>query len=174
MTLGKARRRRSRIRAGRATARCDRMKRTSCSAYWKASRARSYSAIVARRVAAQGQDVLDGRLRVAIEDRGELVPAVADARQVRDRRQPGLPLDPDDQVMGSLPRRAPGAVGHRDERGLQGLELRDRLEQLVRGLVGLGGEELEAEGGGAGLENVLDVHGRSTVLPGPLWRPGHA
>ena len=59
--------------------------------------------------------------------------------------QPGLPLNPDDQVMGSLSRRTSGAVGHRNERGLEGLQLRDRLEQLVRGLVSLGREELKAE-----------------------------
>ena len=66
--------------------------------------------------------------------------AVADARQVRDRGEPGLALDPHDQVVGPLACRAPGAVRHRDERRLQGLKLRDRREQLVRRPSVLGGK----------------------------------
>ena len=143
---------------------CDRMKPTSCSAYWKASLARSCSRQGAREVAAQRQDVLDARLRVAVEDRRQLLPRVADTRQVGDRRQEGLALDPDDQVVGPLAGRAPGAVRHRDEGGPQGLELRDGQEELVRGPVRLGREELEAEGRGPALEDVSDMHDR---------RPGH-
>ena len=106
---------------------------------------------VAGRVAAQGQDVLDRRFGIAVQDRGDLVPAVADAGQVRDGRQLRFALNAHDQVVGSLAGRAARAVGHRHERGLQRLQLRDRREQLLRGLVGLGREELEAEGGGRAL-----------------------
>ena len=113
-----------------------------------------------RRIAAQGQDVLDARIGIAVEDGRELLARVADARQVRDGRQPGLALDPHDQVVSPLARRAAGAVGHRHERGPERLELGDRLEEIVGGPVGLGREELEAEGRGPGLEDVLDMHGR--------------
>ena len=117
------------------------------------------------RIASQREDVLDGRFGVAVEDRGDLVQVVTNARQVRDGRQHRLALNPHDQVVRALAGRAARAVGHRDERRLQSLELGDRGEQLVRGLVGLGGKELEAEGGGAGLEDVLDVHGNLDIAP---------
>ena len=100
---------------------------------------------VSRRVAAEGQDVLDAARRVAVEDRGQLVAVVADAGQVRDGRQVGLALDADDQVVRPLAGRAAGAVGDRDERRLQRLQLGDGAEQLLGRLVGLRREELEAE-----------------------------
>jgi len=114
-----------------------------------------------RRVAAQRQDVFDLGFRVSVEDRREFRLTMADTREVRDCGQPGLPLNPDDQVMCALARRAAGAVGYRHERGLESLQMRNGLKQIVRSFVGLGREELKAERGGPSLENVLDVHGCS-------------
>ena len=121
-----------------------------------------------RRVAAQGQDVLDRRRGVAIQQSGDLILGVANAGQMRDGGQLGFTLNSHDQVVGSLPCRAPRAIGHRNERWLEGLQLSDRLEKLFRGLVGLGWEELETEGGRTRLKNILDVHGRRWSHIGPV------
>ena len=94
--------------------------------------------------------------RVAVEKRGDLVLGVADTGQVGDRGQPGFMLNAHDQVVSPLARRAARAVGHRNKRGLQRLQLGDRVEELFRGLVGLGWEELETERGWTSLEIYLE------------------
>ena len=111
-----------------------------------------------RRIAPKREDVFDFGFRVPIEDGGQLVLSVTDACQMGDRREPGLTLNPHDQVVGPLTRRPPRAIRHGDKRGLQSLEIGDRLEQFVRGLVGLRGKELKTESRRTGFENVLNVH----------------
>ena len=102
---------------------------------------------VLRRVAAESEDVLDAGVRIPVEDDRQLVPVVADARQVGDGRQLGLADDPHDQLVRPLAGRAAGPVGDRDERRLERLEAGDGLEELGRCLVRLGRKELEAERG---------------------------
>src|SRR5262249_26666518 len=74
-------------------------------------------------IAAQCQDVLDLRLRIPIQDGRDLLPAVADTRQVRDRRQLGLALNTNDQIMSPLPRRTSRSVGDRDKSRPEHLQL---------------------------------------------------
>ena len=92
------------------------------------------------------QDLLDLRL------------AVADAGQVRDRVERGGLLQPQHQIVGQLPRRAAGAVGHRDERGLQRLQVGDVLVKRLGVGLGLGREELERDRGLVGGEDVVNMH----------------
>ena len=106
-----------------------------------------------RGVSTQGQDVLDGRCGVPIEDGRNVVLGMAHAGQVRHGRQLGFALDSHDQVVGAFPCRAPRAIGHRDKRRLERLQVRDRLEKLVRSLVRLGRKKLEAERRRTRLEN---------------------
>src|SRR5262249_27207647 len=68
-------------------------------------------------------------------------------------------LDADDEVVGAVAFRAAGAVGDGDEGGLEFLEAGDGAEQFLGRRVGLGREELEAEGGPVLGEDVLNVHG---------------
>ena len=91
------------------------MKRTRSAACWKASWPRSQPARSWRHVAAQRQDVAHPRGGVATQDLPDLVLLVADAGQVRHGGELRLLLDPHHQVVGHLPGRAAGAVGHRDE-----------------------------------------------------------
>ena len=57
---------------------------------------------VAGRVAAEGQDVLDARGAVGVEDLGDLGPPVARAGEVGHRRDRRLPPDPGDDLVGAL------------------------------------------------------------------------
>ena len=82
----------------------------------------------AREVAGQGEDVLDARLAVAGEDVDQLLAGVVDAGEVGHRRQRRVPLDVQHDVAGAFTGAAPGAVGHRHERGLERREVGDGLE----------------------------------------------
>ena len=83
-------------------------------------------------IASQGENVLNARGRVAVEDRRQLLQRVTDAGQVRDGGEVGFLLDADDQVVGALPGRAPRAIGDRDERGLQAAcKMGDIREQVL-------------------------------------------
>ena len=53
------------------------------------------------RVAAEGEDVLDPRVAVALDDRRELGAGVRRAREVRHRGERGLAVDADDGVVGA-------------------------------------------------------------------------
>src|SRR5262245_38495635 len=90
---------------------------------------------------------------------------VADARQVRDRRQVRLTLDSDDQVVSPLAGRAARAIGDRDERGLECLQLGDVDEEFFGRGVRVGREKLEAERGRVAAEDVVNVH--RLLLPCP-------
>src|SRR5262249_40689855 len=63
-----------------------------------------------------------------------------------------------DEVMGALARRAAGAIGDRDERRLQRLQLDEIGEEFVRRGVGLRREELEAERRRVRGEDIANVH----------------
>ena len=114
-----------------------------------------------RRVTPQGENVLDPLVAVAAEDGPQLVFEMAGAAQMGHRRHIGRPQDVDDEVVGPLPGRPPGAVGDRDERRLQRSELEERPLELGLGLLRLRGEELEREATALG-EQIGDAgHGRS-------------
>src|SRR6266478_5400249 len=84
---------------------------------------------------------------------------MADAGQMRHGRQLGLGMNANHKIMSPLSSRAPGPVGHRDERRLKPLQIRDRDKQFLPSRVGLGREEFEAESSPVSLENILNVHG---------------
>src|SRR5262249_52657844 len=71
----------------------------------------------------------------------------------------GFAVDAHDQVVRALAGRAAGAVGDRDKRRLQFLQLSNGGKQFLGGLVRLGGEELETKRGPVFPEDVLNVHG---------------
>ena len=111
------------------------------------------------RIATQRKDVFDRRFGIPVEDRADLFEVVTNTGQVRDSRQHRLTLNPHHQVVGALAGRSARAIGHRHKRRLERLKMGDRGEELVRRLIGLGREELEAERGCASFEYVLDMHG---------------
>ena len=125
---------------------------------WKA-------ALALRRIAAQRQDVFDAALAQAVENRGDLVAAVADAGQVRHRFDAVLPLDASDEVDGLVTRAAARSVGDRDEARIERAQLLDRAQQRAFPLFGLRREELEGEYRSIGGEKVADQHERFV-----LWR----
>src|SRR2546430_7986347 len=84
---------------------------------------------------------------------------MADAGQMRYGRQLGLGMNANHKIVSPLASRAPGPVGHRDERRLQPLQVRDGYKQLFPSRVRLGRKELEAESSPVSLENILNVHG---------------
>ena len=75
----------------------------------------------------------------------DLLAGRGDAGEMRGRRQRGLGQDALDGRVGALARRAAGAVGHRDEIGLERRQPRDRLPQRLLHLLGLRREELERD-----------------------------
>ena len=106
------------------------------------------------RVATQEHHVLDALGGVGVEDALQLVAGVADAGEVRDRRQRGLARDPAGDAHGLVAGAAAGAVGHGHEAGAVGLQGVDRVpELLLAGLV-LGREELEGERALTSLEDL--------------------
>ena len=65
---------------------------------------------------------------------------LSDAAQVRHRLDPELALDRARDLDRALPRRPAGAVGHRDEAGVERLQRADRLVQRLDALGVLGGK----------------------------------
>src|ERR1700712_1589988 len=94
-------------------------------------------------VAAQRQDVADAGTGEAPDDLAELGTAVAHGGQVADRGDRGLARDPLDDTKRAVPGGTSGAVGDRDEGGLQRLEFANGLPELALALVGLRWEEFE-------------------------------
>ena len=84
--------------------------------------------------------------------------------QVCHRQQPGLTPNALDQADGAVVATAPaGAVGHRDEGGLELAKRRDGGEETVGAVVVLGREELEREEGFVPGEQAADPHGAPMV-----------
>ena len=106
---------------------------------------------------------------VAVEDRGQLVLGVADAGQVRDGRQvrsrAGCGRSGRASARGSSrPRRR----SPRRTTAASACSWAMVCEQLLRRLVGLGREELEAERRRMCLKDVEDVHVRDRLVPREL------
>ena len=102
--------------------------------------------VAARRVAAQRQHVADPGAGQPADHVPQLGDRVVDRGQVRHRQQGGVGGDPLGDLHDPVAVAAAGAVGDRDERRLQRLQLPDRLPELPLALVGLRREELEREG----------------------------
>ena len=102
-------------------------------------------AAVGGRIARQRQDVAHARGRVLVEQLGDLAAGVTRAGQVGHRGERLLVVDLHDDVARAVTGGTTGAVGDRHERRAQGRQLVDGLLELALGLVGLRGEELEAE-----------------------------
>ena len=103
---------------------------------------------------------------VGHQDLGQLQPGVGHTDQVGHRHQGGGAEHAGDQVEGPLARLGPAPVGHRDERGPEGLEVAQGPDQ--RGLLGvvLRREELERVGPPL-VQQVGDPgHGRTSLPPG--------
>jgi len=107
--------------------------------------ARTYIGRVGRRVATESKDVLDRGRLVGVEDRIDVCSRVADACEVRHRRDLRFLAHPHDEVSRALARTATGTVGDRHECGVQALELGDRTTERQLGCIGLRGKELEGE-----------------------------
>ena len=101
---------------------------------------------ILRRVAARARGCSRSRRRGSastIVD--QLGAGVRGAREVRHRGHRRVAVDLDDEVVGALARRPAGAVGDRDVRRLQRLELAQRLREHAFRLLVARREELERE-----------------------------
>ena len=83
---------------------------------------------------------------VGVQDLDELLAGVAHAREVTHRPQRRLAGDPAGDLDGRVPGAAAGAVGDRHEGRVEGLQVADRLPQLLHACVVLGRHELEGDG----------------------------
>src|SRR5207302_7475544 len=81
---------------------------------------------------------------------------VPDDGEMSHRRERGLGGNPFRDADGRLARGSAGAVGDRDERRVQRLELADRLPEMAFALRRLRGEELERERSLAAGEQIAD------------------
>lgn len=112
-------------------------------------------------VSAEGEDVSDAELGVALEDVVDFGVGGADAGEVGGDGEVGFGFESGDKVVGALSGGTAGTVGNGDEGGVEGHETSDVAEEFFRASLGFGGEELEADGGPLGLEDVSDSHGSS-------------
>jgi hypothetical protein len=85
----------------------------------------------------QGKDRADPGSGVLGHDRAEVLPAGTDAGEVGDLGQGGVRGQFGGDAHRAIACRSAGAVGQRDEGGLQGLQLAHRLPQQPLPLVGL-------------------------------------
>jgi hypothetical protein len=81
-----------------------------------------------RRVASQGEDVVDFNRLEPVEDLDQARGGLADAAQVGHRLQAVFPLDSGDDLDRAVPRRPAGAVGDGDVRRLERCQGLDGLE----------------------------------------------
>src|SRR5262249_23544367 len=93
----------------------------------KASLHRGKGLLADGRISSKRKDVLDSRLEQSIDDLVELVSRVANAGEVRHRLDAGRLLDLGHQLERPVARASAGAVGDRDESGLQPSEVLERL-----------------------------------------------
>ena len=81
-------------------------------------------------VAGEGDDLVDPELLEAVEHRADVGARLSDHGQVAHRLEAGVGMDAVDEFDRLLVRAAPGAVGHRAEGRVDGLEQLDLLEQV--------------------------------------------
>ena len=98
-------------------------------------------------IATEGHEVLHPRLAQRHEDVGQLQPGVGHADDVGHGIEVGRVEHAGHEVDRALPGLSPAAVGDRDERRFEGLQLPDRAGQRGQLLVVLRREEFEGVGG---------------------------
>jgi hypothetical protein len=111
---------------------------------------------VTGRVAAQREHVADAGVGVLPDHPPQLCEGVVDRGEMAERGQRGLVRDPLGDGDRRVARGAARTVGDGDERGLQHLELAQRLPQLPFALGRLRREELERVGPLAPREQLAD------------------
>ena len=122
------------------------------------ARVRLPRGLAARRVAAEGEHVLDAGGLDLLEELHEALARLADARQVRHRLDAEVALDRLRDLDGAVAGGAAGAVGHRDVVGLVVLQDLERVPERLLPLVGLRREELERKDGPLPVKQVCDPH----------------
>ncbi len=123
--------------------------------------------VAARRVAAEGEDVLDPGVGKPAEDRIEPFDRLPDDAQVSHRLDPVVALDPGRDLDRPLAGGARGAVGDRDEARLQPIQVLDAREQGRDALLGLRREELEREAGIAARAGQKIGNSHPRIVGGP-------
>ena len=114
--------------------------------------------LTARRIAAQGQDVLDPGVRDPVDDFLQAIGRLTDAAQVRHRLRSILVADRLRGVEGALTRGTACPVGHGEEVRVELAQHLDGLEQGLSSLLRLGGEELDREDRPRRGEHFVDSH----------------
>lgn len=118
--------------------------------------------LIERRVTAQGEDVCDAGLRVTLEDELDFGLGMADTGEMRDGRDRGGLLDPDDEVVGEFAGGSAGTVGDGNERRLERLHVLNSEVEFLPCRLLAGWKEFERERWAWLAKNVADVHeGRS-------------
>ena len=100
------------------------------------------AAHAARRIAAQRHDMADAGIPVGARDVVDLALGGGHAGEVGRGIDAGFALQPRDGVMGTLARRAAGAVGHRKKLRFERCQLCADTTQFFNSLRGLRREEL--------------------------------
>ena len=124
------------------------------------------------RVAAERHEVLDAGLAQRDEDVGQLEAGVGHADEVGHGIEPGGVQHARHQVERALARFCPAAVGDRDERGLERLQLADRAGEGGELLVVLRREELERVGGPCASSSAIRVMDDASPPAAASRRPG--
>jgi hypothetical protein len=122
--------------------------------------------LAARRIAAQGEHVLDPGVADLVQDLAQALDRLAYAAEMGHRLDSQVLLDPLRDLHRALARAASRAVGDRDEVRTQVAERGQRLAQGHLSLRRLRREELEREDGlGRGLDDLVDAHERESLDP---------
>jgi hypothetical protein len=99
----------------------------------------------------------------SIDHGRELVARAADASQVGERLDAEVSLDASDQLDRARARAASGAVGDRDEVGLERGELLEAAPQYALALLVLGRKKFEAEDRALVAQAITDLHVRVEI-----------
>ena len=97
-------------------------------------------------VAAQGDDAIDARCLIAIEQGFEGGGGVTDAGKVRDGGNTSFVVELQDELMGAIAGCPPSPVGNREETGLVGSKEGMLYRELLQTICRFWREELEAQG----------------------------
>ena len=122
------------------------------------------------RVTPEGEDVVDAGVAVADDDVDQLGARVRGTGEMGHRGHRRVGVDRDDEVVGAFAGGAPRAVGDRDVRRLERLEIAQRLREHALHLLVAGREELEREAR-TGLQDLVDLQGASGYRGAPGRNP---
>lgn len=125
------------------------------------------------RIAAEGEDVAESGLMVALDDAADFVLGRADAGEVGDDGEVGLFLDADDELMGAVASGTSGSVGDGNVGGLKRHEILDILEEEIPIGIGFGRKELEAKGWVSLGKDIGNQHERMSSRDWPMSKSGN-